>query len=788
MKRLKDSLVVIIILCIALVVLIRCPSPIDQGNNGGGDTTAKSTDATLSNLTISDGQLSPAFDAQTTSYTVAEAASVASVTVTATTSSSKASLKINDKAVASGTPSEAVALTEGQTSTVTIVVTAEDGTTAKTYTVSITRAVALSNDATLSGLAVSSGQLSPGFDATKTAYTVSVSNTITSVTVTPTATSSKATVKVNGSAVTSGSASSPIPLTAGQTTAVGIVVTAEDGATTKTYTVSVTRATADSGVVAAPVFDPPAGTYTSGRSVTISSDTTGAEIYYTMDDSQPSEASTHYTGSVSVSASLILRAIAVNSGMISAFGRAEYLITGKVATPVISPATGTYPTAQEVTITCATSGADIHYRLDGGTPQITDPVYGGPFTISATSYVRAIAMKDGWTDSDMASSDITINLPVDKALPPTINPPGGLYYEDQTVTLEQNDAEYIYYTVDGSDPKTSGTKIEYTGSFSVTSTNTQIRAYAVDTGKTVQESDETSATYRLKCATPTATPDAGAEPIDSGTNVTLSCSTSSVTIQYNTSGADLTSDHTTYTGPFILNNPHLRAIAQKSGYEDSDLLIAEYCFQTPNIYTDGAGHIYRLVMNGADLDVTSSFDYPAAAMTFAQMGTFPAPTYYTSGGKVYQLALGGTDIDVTTGLENFTPTSPLFTIINGLNGLLLYRAGDKLYEYNSTGADSDVTPPYFTSSSEILYVFYSDGQGHVYGWSDHNPYTSLFQYLTSTSHLLFLGTQVGEPPYGYTANGKIYHLSGTGQDSEFDSSEFEHFTSQSVIHLLSELQ
>jgi hypothetical protein len=122
-----------------------------------------------------------------------------------------------------------VALTEGQTTNVTIVFTAEDGTTAKTYTLSVTRAVALSNDATLSGLAISSGQLSPAFAAGTTAYTVSVSYSVSSVTLTPTTTSTKATVKINGSAVTSGSTPSPIPLTAGQTTAVGIVVTAEVG-------------------------------------------------------------------------------------------------------------------------------------------------------------------------------------------------------------------------------------------------------------------------------------------------------------------------------------------------------------------------------------------------------------------------------------------------------------------------------------------------------------------------------------------------------------------------------
>jgi hypothetical protein len=63
--------------------------------------------------------------------------------------------------------------------------------------------------------------------------------------VTPTATDSTATVTVNGTAVTSGSASGALALAVGANT-ITVVVTAQDGTTTKSYTVSVTRATATS--------------------------------------------------------------------------------------------------------------------------------------------------------------------------------------------------------------------------------------------------------------------------------------------------------------------------------------------------------------------------------------------------------------------------------------------------------------------------------------------------------------------------------------------------------------
>jgi large repetitive protein len=68
-----------------------------------------------------------------------------------------------------------------------------------------------------------------------------VSNTTTSITVKPTTSDPTATLKVNGTAVTSGTASASIPLSVGQNT-ITTVVTAQDGITTKTYTITVTRA------------------------------------------------------------------------------------------------------------------------------------------------------------------------------------------------------------------------------------------------------------------------------------------------------------------------------------------------------------------------------------------------------------------------------------------------------------------------------------------------------------------------------------------------------------------
>jgi lysophospholipase L1-like esterase len=99
----------------------------------------------------------------------------------------------------------------------------------------------LSHDATLSGLTISSGALTPTFASSTTSYTDSVSYNIAGMTFTPTVNQYGATVTVKGIAVTSGSASGTIPLNVGSNT-ITVATTAQDGITQDTYTITVIRA------------------------------------------------------------------------------------------------------------------------------------------------------------------------------------------------------------------------------------------------------------------------------------------------------------------------------------------------------------------------------------------------------------------------------------------------------------------------------------------------------------------------------------------------------------------
>lgn len=109
----------------------------------GVSVDTRSNDATLSALTLSDGVLDPVFAPAPDTYTASVANAVSTLTVTPTTSEPNAviQVKINDGAyanVSSGNASESLPLLVGQ-NVLVILVTAQDTTTTKIYTTTVSR-------------------------------------------------------------------------------------------------------------------------------------------------------------------------------------------------------------------------------------------------------------------------------------------------------------------------------------------------------------------------------------------------------------------------------------------------------------------------------------------------------------------------------------------------------------------------------------------------------------------------------------------------------------------------
>ncbi|WP_429086270.1 tandem-95 repeat protein [Brassicibacter mesophilus] len=100
-----------------------------------------------------------------------------------------------------------------------------------------------SNNANLSNIAISSGNLSPDFSKNITQYQVNVENSVNNIMIMPTVEEAHSRIKVSGEEVISGNSSQAINLNVGSNT-INVEVTAEDGVTKKTYTIIIKRSKA----------------------------------------------------------------------------------------------------------------------------------------------------------------------------------------------------------------------------------------------------------------------------------------------------------------------------------------------------------------------------------------------------------------------------------------------------------------------------------------------------------------------------------------------------------------
>ena len=80
----------------------------------------------------------------------------------------------------------------------------------------------------------------------------------------------------------------------------------------------------------------------------------------------------------------------------------------KTADVVASVPGGSYASAQSVTLTSATDGATIYYTTDGTTPTKKSTKYSAAVSVASTKTLKAIAVKEGYTPSDVTTESYTI--------------------------------------------------------------------------------------------------------------------------------------------------------------------------------------------------------------------------------------------------------------------------------------------------------------------------------------------------------------------------------------------
>ena len=337
------------------------------------------------------------------------------------------------------------------------------------------------------------------------------------------------------------------------------------GIVTGTYVITITK-------VGTPTFSPVAGTYPIAQSVTISTATAGADIYYTTDGGTPDGTSTLYTGAITISVATTVKAIGIKTGLTNSdVGEAAYTLGGTVATPTFSPVAGTYPSPQTVAITCASpTGASIYYTTNGADPTGLSTLYTGGITISVTTTVKAKAYKTGFLASAVGSALYTLTGAI--VATPTFDPAAGTYSSAQFVTLTcATSGASIYYTTDGTDPTIGSTL--YGGTPISVAVTTTLKAIGIKAGST--NSAIATAVYTIICATPTFSPVAGT--YTSAQSVTISCATSGADIYYTTDGTDPSGLSTVYTGAITISvTTTVKAIGIKTGLANSAIATAAY--------------------------------------------------------------------------------------------------------------------------------------------------------------------------------------------------------------------
>lgn len=226
--------------------------------------------------------------------------------------------------------------------------------------------------------------------------------------------------------------------------------------------------------VSIPMFTPAPGTYSQDQTVSLRSYTPEAEIYYTLDGSEPTQSSPIYNNPILLTSTTTIKARAFKANHLpSQIMSARYQIDyPPVATPLFSPEPGFYDEEKLISLSCETAGAAIYYTLDGSQPTESSILYHNPFEITTTTSLKARAFKHKFLPSNIAAGEY--ELRVSK---PTFSPNPGHYTQARTITISSSTSNAtIYYTLDNNDPTESS--LLYNNPLNIASTTTiKARAY-----------------------------------------------------------------------------------------------------------------------------------------------------------------------------------------------------------------------------------------------------------------------------------------------------------------------
>lgn len=204
--------------------------------------------------------------------------------------------------------------------------------------------------------------------------------------------------------------------------------------------------------------------------VTITTSTAGAKIYYTVDGTEPTEASTVYDASKPIVAkvNMTIKAIAVKAGLVSAnatYNVDRYILENVAVEPYVT-VTGENEVIF-VKLTTSQSDAKIYYlkNSSSGTPSkssITSEYKASdPPSVVNGNYIHVYATKEGYTDTEITNFQInTSNFTCSKPTYEYNTKADGSVILTLSTTTE---GATIRYTLDGTTPTASSSLYPSTG-------------------------------------------------------------------------------------------------------------------------------------------------------------------------------------------------------------------------------------------------------------------------------------------------------------------------------------
>jgi hypothetical protein len=228
-----------------------------------------------------------------------------------------------------------------------------------------------------------------------------------------------------------------------------------------------------------------------GTLVTLSTETVGAAIYYTIGGGEPDpgKPEQRYKTPIAIDDDTVIRAVAVKEGMTpSGTLEAAYTVdTDFAASPSAGLPAGAVGAGTVVKLTAVAPGAAIRYTTDGSEPtgdsEEYDPELGIPINAGGAVTIRAITVKEGMTPSAVME---VVYRPDTKtvASPVPGRAPGAIEAGTKVTLATATPGAAVYYTTDGSVPTGDSEEYDPAAGITISGLPVALRAVAVKEGMT----------------------------------------------------------------------------------------------------------------------------------------------------------------------------------------------------------------------------------------------------------------------------------------------------------------